>query len=84
MSSPVVHDVAAALKKISEAVMSKVQTLKITKTVTLCAVSKTKPASMLKEAYDAGQRHFGENYVNEVSVFCSIILRQFACLDLIS
>lgn len=27
------------------------------------AVSKTKPVGMLKEAYDAGQRVFGENYV---------------------
>lgn len=34
--------------------------------VTLVAVSKTKPASMLQEAYDAGQRDFGENYVQEL------------------
>lgn len=34
--------------------------------VTLVAVSKTKPASMLMEAYNAGQRHFGENYVQEL------------------
>jgi pyridoxal phosphate enzyme (YggS family) len=33
---------------------------------TLIAVSKTKPVAMLKEAYDAGQRHFGENYVQEL------------------
>jgi len=32
----------------------------------LVAVSKTKPTEALQEAYDAGQRHFGENYVNEV------------------
>ena len=30
---------------------------------TLVAVSKTKPLEDLTEAYDAGQRHFGENYV---------------------
>ena len=30
--------------------------------VTLVAVSKTKPISDLQEAYDAGQRVFGENY----------------------
>lgn len=29
----------------------------------LVAVSKTKPVEMLKEAYDAGHRIFGENYV---------------------
>ncbi len=34
--------------------------------VTLVAVSKTKPASMLLEAYDAGQKDFGENYVQEL------------------
>lgn len=32
----------------------------------LIAVSKTKPPEMIVEAYAAGQRHFGENYVNEL------------------
>lgn len=30
---------------------------------TLVAVSKTKPLEELQEAYEADQRHFGENYV---------------------
>ena len=34
--------------------------------VTLVAVSKTKPISDLMEAYNAGQRIFGENYVQEL------------------
>lgn len=34
--------------------------------VTLVAVSKTKPVEMLKEAYDAGARVFGENKVQEI------------------
>ncbi|MBD1384905.1 YggS family pyridoxal phosphate-dependent enzyme [Mucilaginibacter rigui] len=34
--------------------------------VTLLAVSKTKPAADLQEAYDAGQRLFGENIVQEL------------------
>ena len=34
--------------------------------VTLVAVSKTKPPSMILEAYEAGQRDFGENYVQEL------------------
>jgi len=34
--------------------------------VRLVAVSKTKPAEALREAYDAGQRIFGENYVQEL------------------
>lgn len=33
--------------------------------VTLLAVSKTKPASAIEEAITAGQRAFGENYVQE-------------------
>ena len=36
------------------------------KEVTWIAVSKTKPVSMLKEAYDAGARCFGENKVQEI------------------
>ncbi|AWM14580.1 YggS family pyridoxal phosphate-dependent enzyme [Flavobacterium sediminis] len=34
--------------------------------VTLVAVSKTKPISDLMEAYEVGQRIFGENYVQEL------------------
>ena len=36
------------------------------KGVTLVAVSKTKPASEIQALYDLGQRHFGENYVQEL------------------
>ena len=35
--------------------------------VTLVAVSKTKPVSALQEVYNAGQRHFGENKVQEMT-----------------
>lgn len=34
--------------------------------VTLLAVSKTKPVEMIREAMAAGQRAFGENYVQEI------------------
>ena len=34
--------------------------------ITLVAVSKTKPVSMLQEAYDAGARVFGENKFQEI------------------
>jgi pyridoxal phosphate enzyme (YggS family) len=37
-------------------------------TVTLVAVSKTKPISELMQAYDAGQRIFGENKIQEMEV----------------
>jgi pyridoxal phosphate enzyme (YggS family) len=33
--------------------------------VLLLAVSKTKTASLIAQAYQAGQRHFGENYLQE-------------------
>lgn len=33
--------------------------------VQLLAVSKTQPAAVLREAYAAGQRHFGESYLQE-------------------
>jgi hypothetical protein len=36
----------------------------------LVAVSKLQPVPLLQEAYDAGQRDFGENYVR----FCEIFL----------
>ena len=35
--------------------------------VTLIAVSKTKPVSMLQELYDLGIRQFGENKVQELT-----------------
>ena len=36
-----------------------------TNQIQLLAVSKTKPVSAIKQAYQAGLRHFGENYVQE-------------------
>jgi pyridoxal phosphate enzyme (YggS family) len=36
-------------------------------TVKLVAVSKTKPAALIREAYTAGQRDFGENYAQELA-----------------
>ena len=39
---------------------------KLPRHVQLVAVSKTKSAGVVGEAYSAGQRHFGENYVQEI------------------
>lgn len=39
----------------------------IPENITLVAVSKTKPLALLQEAYDAGQRDFGENKIQEMS-----------------
>lgn len=46
----------------------KIQEIKnVIGSVTLVAVSKTKPISLLQEAYDGGQRIFGENRVQELA-----------------
>ena len=49
-------------------VLNKVNTLagEVNRDVRLVAVSKKKDASYVQAAYDAGQRHFGENYVQEL------------------
>ena len=36
--------------------------------VKLIAVSKTKPVELIEQAYDYGQRHFGENKVQEIQL----------------
>ena len=41
--------------------------------VTLVAVSKTHPVEMLQEAYDAGQRIFGENKVQEMTAKSQVL-----------
>jgi pyridoxal phosphate enzyme (YggS family) len=46
--------------------------------VRLLAVSKTKPAAMVREAYRAGQRAFGENYLQDALPK----LRELADLDI--
>ena len=40
---------------------------KLPENITLVAVSKTKPVSDLMEAYEAGQRIFGENKIQEMT-----------------
>ena len=41
--------------------------------VKLVAVSKTKPVEAIEEAYEAGQRVFGENRVQELAEKLSLI-----------
>lgn len=52
------HDIAANLRRIEATLPGG---------VTLVAVSKFHPAGMVKEAYDAGQRIFGESRVQELA-----------------
>ena len=58
----IAHNLAQVRDKISAAATRCGRT---SEEVTLLAVSKTKPASAVAEAIDAGQRAFGENYVQE-------------------
>lgn len=46
-------------------VQARIDAVEAEQKVTLIAVSKTKPAEDLQQAIDAGQRHFGENYLQE-------------------
>ena len=48
-----------------KAVQARIDAVDVKNQVTLIAVSKTKPASDLQQAIDCGQRHFGENYLQE-------------------
>ncbi len=45
--------------------------------VTLIAVSKTKPVSLIREAYEAGAREFGENKVQELCEKCEVLPDSF-------
>lgn len=57
--------ILSILKRIDEAYNSRPKEIQASKPK-LVAVSKTKPVSMIIEAYSTGQRDFGENYVQEV------------------
>jgi pyridoxal phosphate enzyme (YggS family) len=48
------------------AVQARIDVLSRGRAVRLVAVSKTKPSSDVLEAYEAGHRHFAENYVPEL------------------
>ncbi len=58
----IAHNLAQVRDKISAAAS---RCGRLSEEVTLLAVSKTKPASSVEEAMAAGQRAFGENYVQE-------------------
>jgi hypothetical protein len=57
--SPIAENLQQVRRLISEALQGD------SRTVTLVAVSKTHPPEMVREAFAAGQRDFGENYVQE-------------------
>ena len=70
MSSNTVNvrqNLKSILDKLSSIYSESPEVSRAVKIPRLVAVSKTKPKEMIVEAYEAGQRHFGENYVQEMA-----------------
>jgi len=66
-SEQTMTDISSALQRVQAAIGSAAQAAgRDADSVTLLAVSKTFPAAAVREAYAAGQRRFGENYVQEL------------------
>ncbi|MBT3181693.1 MAG: YggS family pyridoxal phosphate-dependent enzyme [Deltaproteobacteria bacterium] len=60
-------DIAKNLREIRKRIKERCdQHGRDSRSVTLVAVSKFKPSSLIREAYEAGQRTFGENYAQEL------------------
>ncbi|KAG5674611.1 hypothetical protein PVAND_004565 [Polypedilum vanderplanki] len=79
-----VVDVKAGIKNILDriAIASQNRPKHFTKQVQLVAVSKTKPVEAIIKAYEAGQRHFGENYVQELQEKANSPLILEKCKDI--
>ena len=43
----------------------------------LVAVSKTKPKNLIVEAYNCGQRYFGENYVSIAALGVFVLIHSY-------
>ncbi|KAK1154140.1 pyridoxal phosphate homeostasis protein [Acipenser oxyrinchus oxyrinchus] len=65
MSEQVGKALQTVIERVQQAAGRRPQTLPVIQP-RLVAVSKTKPAEMVLEAYKQGQRNFGENYVQEL------------------
>ncbi|MFM2485819.1 YggS family pyridoxal phosphate-dependent enzyme [Celerinatantimonas yamalensis] len=59
------NDIDQQIKTVRQQIAAAEHTCQRTGQVTLLAVSKTKPILAIKQAYQVGQRAFGENYVQE-------------------
>lgn len=58
--------IVKSLNFVKNSIANTCKKLNIQREVRLVAVSKTKSHELIKACYDAGQRHFGENYVQEL------------------
>jgi len=66
MSSSITQNLKSILDKVSVAYENAPKESRSCEVTRLVAVSKTKPIELIIEAYNAGQRHFGENYIQEI------------------
>ncbi|KAK1297498.1 hypothetical protein QJS10_CPB15g02038 [Acorus calamus] len=68
MAAPALEGVAVtALRSVMQRVHAAAErSARPAESVRVVAVSKTKPASLIRQVYDAGHRCFGENYVQEL------------------
>ena len=66
-------DISTNLSNVRERVLKASEVYRDGAEIRLVAVSKTKPVSLLSAAYDCGQRHFGENYVQELATKAPIM-----------
>jgi len=62
----VTENLAIISSRVTAAIAATPATLPAAHPARLVAVSKTKPKEMIIEAYNAGHRHFGENYIQEL------------------
>ncbi|EFO91477.1 hypothetical protein CRE_11760 [Caenorhabditis remanei] len=64
------------LLNILEAISDAVTSSSATQRCRLVAVSKTKPAELIESCYTQGQRHFGENYVQELEEKSAVLAQK--------
>jgi len=67
MSLEYTQDRQAELKGNMESVLSEIESVSSSSKARLVPISKLKPASDVQALYDAGYRHFGENYIQELA-----------------
>jgi len=69
MSLDYTQDRQAELKGNMESVLSEIESVSSSSSskARLVPISKLKPASDVQALYDAGYRHFGENYIQELA-----------------
>jgi hypothetical protein len=67
MSLDYTQDRQEELKGNMESVLSEIEKVSSGSKARLVPISKLKPASDIQALYDAGYRHFGENYIQELA-----------------